>query len=186
MSSHPLTNASALLSIHAILLNSDQLVLAEMLLALEKFQVQLAVVRTLQAEYQKVVQREGDAFMNLFKAEPTPAASAMQLLTENARTIAKLRSTSQERWPSLKGEADIESAASQVKVLWKQQQEILFQVLESSFGQGTVRVIANAIRDVNYHGSVGSYRLLRPRAAWWALFQTNGGRTRWTRTRRSG
>ena len=130
LAEHPLADASALCNILAILRDTDALVVTEMMLSLEAFQVQLAVCKVQRAEEGK--KTAGSEFMNLFKLSPNVPAAALTKLDETARAVAKFRQSTIERWPASAADYNIEEIVAQVKVLWQQHVDVTLSMWSSA------------------------------------------------------
>ena len=98
--------------------------MTEMLLALERYQVQLAKCKVMAGEEQKVV---ADDWANLFKADPDAMATAINTLNELGTAMLHFCSV----WTS--DAIDINEITSQVKVLSKQQVDSTLKLWSSCF-----------------------------------------------------
>ena len=121
MSHHECSDSSSLVSILSTLKMADELVITQMLSALECFQIQLAKCKVLTKQEEEVVAAN---FMHLFKVEPKVMAEALTKLDELSTSLVLLRSSS---WPA-SAEFDIENILIQVKALAKQAMEASFKV----------------------------------------------------------
>ena len=121
MSHHECSDSSSLVSILSTLKMADELVITQMLSALECFQIQLAKCKAPTKQEKEVVAAN---FMHLFKVEPKVMAEALTKLDELSTSLVLLRSSS---WPAL-AEFDIEKILIQVKALAKQAMEASFKV----------------------------------------------------------